>query len=387
MNVSETEATRIATVACRCFTYLGSMGQLIRSFTNDLISDCKSRSYVRIRGIPVPSFLFDWKSLSSGALLLCLLVLLSLEPILFCFGGEPTAGLFTQSCAAANTNKRVYSGVSMVAIMLYWTLVIDLSIFSMRVSAFVLVCGRVLAELALCLGALTFLIATFGAAIPAMDQADVHFADIPTAMMSLAQIVLGMYPSNKYQDLLDEPLLLISVSVFIIVALVFLLSLLIAQLNAAYQANYVDMVGFARLNRGKIMVETMDSVSKKRWGQFLSGLKLDERMEFNEGDVGLAGGIQTLEPAHANPTTVDMIKRFGGSTSPAMPWPEEAGAGRQDDDDKFEHLETTINKAMKKMSGGGGKAKRSGSGGSSSSGTGTGSSSSSEGANAGASMA
>ena len=36
-----------------------------------------------------------------------------------------------------------------VAMFLYWLLIIDLSIFSMQISAFVLVCGRVLSELAL----------------------------------------------------------------------------------------------------------------------------------------------------------------------------------------------------------------------------------------------
>merc|ERR1719265_622591 len=100
--------------------------------------------------------------------------------------------------------------------------------------------------------------------------------------------------------------------------------------------------------------------------RFIDNLKFEERLEFNEGDIGLAGGIQVSEPSNANPTTVDMIKRFGGSTSPAMPWPEEEGAG-DDDDDKFERLEKVILRATKKMEGAGGKSKgdSSGAGGSS----------------------
>ncbi|CAE8587403.1 unnamed protein product, partial [Polarella glacialis] len=85
-----------------------------------------------------------------------------------------------------------------------------------------------------------------------------------------------------------------------------------------------------------------------------------ERMEFNEGDVGLAGGVQVLEPANANPTNIDMIARFGGSTSPAMQWPEEAGG--DDESDKFERLEKVILRATKKM---GGRDKRGGQGSSS----------------------
>merc|ERR1712084_199690 len=124
------------------------------------------------------------------------------------------------------------------------------------------------------------------------------------------------------------------------------------------------MVGYARLKRVKIIVESMPQVSEKRWDGFVQSLRLDQRLEFNEGDVGLAGGIQVQEPASAHPTTVDMIKRFGGSTSPSIQWPEEDGAG-DDDTDKFDRLESLIKKTMERItkevsSGGGGKGKRGG---------------------------
>merc|ERR1719230_2022293 len=128
------------------------------------------------------------------------------------------------------------------------------------------------------------------------------------------------------------------------------------------------MVGFARLRRIYLIIESMPTVSAKNWTSFQNGLKLDQRLEFNEGDVGLAGGIQVSEAASAHPTTVDMIKRFGGSTSPAMQWPEEDGAG-DDDTDKFDRLEALIKKTMEriaKTTGGGGGRK--GKGGASSSG-------------------
>merc|ERR1719502_1901897 len=120
------------------------------------------------------------------------------------------------------------------------------------------------------------------------------------------------------------------------------------------------MVGYARLNRGNIIVTTIESVAAHRWKRFIDNLKFEERLEFNEGDIGLAGGIQVTEPSNANPTTVDMIRRFGGSTSPAMPWPEEEGLGN-DEDDKFERLEKVILRATKKMGGGDGSKKKGGS--------------------------
>lgn len=76
-------------------------------------------------------------------------------------------------------------------------------------------------------------------------------------------------------------------------------------------------------------------------------LKMDEKLEFNEGDIGLAGGIQVLEPAGAHPVTTDSIKRYGGSTSPASQWPETAN--EVDIEDKVDRLERIIEKAVKKI--------------------------------------
>merc|ERR1712187_185957 len=107
-----------------------------------------------------------------------------------------------------------------------------------------------------------------------------------------------------------------------------------------------------------IVTESMVSVSGKRWDKFISSLHLEDPCEFGEGDIGLSGGMQVLEPASLNVTTVDMIRRFGGSTSPAAQWPEEDQAG-DDEEDRFERMERLIEKAMKRMTSarGGGKKK------------------------------
>merc|ERR1712060_1040063 len=149
-----------------------------------------------------------------------------------------------------------------------------------------------------------------------------------------------------------------------VVAVIFLFNMLIAQLACAYTSIYQDMVGYARLKRIKIIVETMVGVQAKRWNRFVESLGMEQRIEFNEGDVGLAGGLQVLEAANANPTTIDMIKRFGGSTSPSIQWPEEDGQG-DDDSDKFERLEKLIQKAMARITTKGGGGKKGGRGGSS----------------------
>merc|ERR1712054_234412 len=158
-----------------------------------------------------------------------------------------------------------------------------------------------------------------------------------------------------------DPLVLICVFIFLVTVIVFLLNMLVAQLTCAYEAVYSDMIGYARLERIEIIVGIMPVVSEKRWRGFCESLKLDSKCEFNAGDIGVTGGVQVLEPANLNPTTQDMIKRFGGSTSVEMQWPVEQ-EGQGDEADRFERLENLIQKTLKRItkSGSGGKGGRGG---------------------------
>merc|ERR1719343_1344760 len=288
-----------------------------------------------------------------------------MEPIMHCIQEATGDHLFTEHCPAGEEMLFSYSVMSTAAMLLYFLLLTDLSVFSTRVSAFALVCGRVLSEVALFLFGLSFFVIAFACAISALEQDDPDFAGIPKTALQLYKMTLGMFSGSHYDMLNDYPALMFAIFVYVITTVIFMLNLLIAQLNCSYQATYQDMVGYARLNRGKIVTETMPSVAKKRWERFIGFMRLDERVEFGEGDIGLAGGIQVWEPASANITTVDMIRRFGGSTSPAAQWPEEENAG-DDEEDRFERMEKLIEKAMKRMtSSGKGSKKGSAQGGSS----------------------
>merc|ERR1719203_2511614 len=113
------------------------------------------------------------------------------------------------------------------------------------------------------------------------------------------KISFGMLGGSHYDVLHEYPSLMIAVILYIISTVVFLLNLLIAQLNCAYQSTYLDMVGYARLNRGKIVNDTMASVPEKRWQRFLGSMKLNERVEFGEGDLG--AGWDVFVERCANP--------------------------------------------------------------------------------------
>eukprot|EP00933_Yihiella_yeosuensis_P021162 TRINITY_DN1681_c2_g1_i2.p1 TRINITY_DN1681_c2_g1~~TRINITY_DN1681_c2_g1_i2.p1 ORF type:complete len:862 (+),score=212.22 TRINITY_DN1681_c2_g1_i2:241-2586(+) len=346
MEDDESDARRYSILICRVFVFIGSLGSLVFSHVKKMYNDIKDGSILRIAGrIPLPEYLTNWQDATTFTLIISLMCMFYHEPIYYCLGFEDHdlkgAGTFTETCPEAAEGRQRYSVFSMICMCLYWLLMADFTIFSTRVSSFLLVCIRVLSEVMLFLGAVAFLILTFSSSISAMYETSADFQGMSKAAYSLLAIVLNMFGDENYEKLAEMAILLTTVCVFIIIASIFFVNLLIGQLIGSYNAVYEDMVGFARLNRGKMIVATVEAVSQKTWDKFLNGLALDQRIEFNEGDVGLAGGIQVLEPANANPTTVDAIRRFGGSTSPSQPWPEEEGEG-EGDENKFDRLEKLI---------------------------------------------
>merc|ERR1719324_409799 len=113
--------------------------------------------------------------------------MLCLEPILHCMGGSSDA-LFSTSCEEGKNLTFTYSLMSTAAMLIYFLLLSDLSVFSTRVSAFALVCSRVISEVALFLFGLTFFVAAFACAISALEQDNVDFKGIPSSALQLYKI-------------------------------------------------------------------------------------------------------------------------------------------------------------------------------------------------------
>jgi len=279
--------------------------------------------------------------------------------------------LFYEDCKDAEKVNFAYSIFSMIAMFLYYALLLDLAVLSTKVSAYVLVCIRMLSEVGLFILALVGCMLTFSSGISVLKHEQEDFAGIQKGLLALLEITMKMYSGQHFEQYEKDPMALVCVSIFLIVASVFLMNMLIAQLTCAYESVYVDMVGYARLERIEIIVSMMPVVTEKTWSKFLDSLRLDSKIEYNAGDVGVAGGIQTLEPASANPTTVDMIRRFGGSTSVEMQWPiEDEGDG--DENDRFDRMEKLIQKTLKRVSKGAGSGKKGAKGSKGGSGTGSG---------------
>ncbi|CAJ1340230.1 unnamed protein product [Effrenium voratum] len=121
----------------------------------------------------------------------------------------------------------------------------------------------------------------------------------------------------------ESPLLFIVILLFTMIVYSFFFNLLVSQFCGVYMSLASDIQGHARLGRGQIILETLKTVRMARWKRFMSSLALDRRVDFGEGDIGLAGGrIKAWEPALLHAVSKDEIIRFGGQTDPSLPWPE-----------------------------------------------------------------
>jgi hypothetical protein len=122
----------------RVFIYGFSMTQLQYVQLTKLWKSIRAKEYIRYMGMRIPKHWENWMDFASVNLMTMLLIMLCLEPIIHCWnhnGGK----LFYAECQEAKSIELSYSIFSMLAMFLYYGLLIDFFVFSMRVSAFVLV--------------------------------------------------------------------------------------------------------------------------------------------------------------------------------------------------------------------------------------------------------
>ncbi|CAK9106871.1 GLOBIN domain-containing protein [Durusdinium trenchii] len=332
-------AVRTVTFICRLIIYLGSIPQLLLWHLRKIRANRREGHVVNV-GVQCPVYLQSTQALYKLGLLLCLILMCILEPTFWCVsemqGSYSGAGLFTQSCPTARPFRDIYSLLSMLAALFYWLILSNLSILSMRALAFCLLCGQLFGEFCLFMIALAFLILTFASSLSALEHESWAFSNIARAALSLWELSLGMASKAQLESLGDDLILFLALAAFATALLIFFLSLLVAQFDQAYEIRYEEMLGFARLKRCECVVLLLETVSLKSWTNFRESLQLEVPLEFNAGDVGIAGGLQVSEPAVKHPTARESIKRYAGSSSQSMPWPEEK---LEHDEDPFDQLE------------------------------------------------
>lgn len=289
------------------------------------------------------------------AIIFLLLIMCCLEPLFWC---RKAADWPIDTCPDYPVLYRyVYSIFSMFSVIAYWLLLLDLAVFSTDLSTFLLVCrqcGGELKEFFIVMFYLQFMFAAAMAIICDFCSSDGGIlSNILDGVYSEAAITVSFY-AGDFRDIEAEKdgLLQVYIVAFTSASQILLLNLLIAQINGAYVMIYKDMVGFSKLNRATAITNAMNAASPVKFAKLVQSLQLEEKLEFDEGDLGLPGGAQYLEPAGLNRQSVERIKRFGGTTNPEMPWPEDHTKHKGDDMQHDEHLmemEKMIRVALRKM--------------------------------------
>lgn len=175
-----------------------------------------------------------------------------------------------------------------------------------------------------------------------------EWGDVGAALSTLLRLAFGVMDMAPIQDVAEESsLLVIVIILFLMVSSTFFFNLLVSQFCGVYTSLAEDIKGHARLARGEIIIETFKAVKPSKWQKFMDSLNLEKRVDFEQGDIGLAGGIKDFEPALAHPVAKDQIIRFGGNTDPSLPWPE-----KMEEDNSIEQtIHRTIQKSLQKMLG------------------------------------
>jgi len=238
--------------------------------------------------------------------------------------------------------------------MIFFARMLDLSVLNNTISAYVITANRVLSQVFLYLVGFTFTTAAFACTVTALMETHRRYLGIPRASLSYLLVGFHMEDPKEFQDILNHGTgwVFVLVAAFIAAIDMFLFNLLIAQICSEHHAVYDDMVGYARIRRIQTIYFTMPYVNKASWKKWILDLGLDQRLEFNRGDVGLSGGIQVSEPANLNPTLVEQIIRFGGSTSKAAPWPVlEEGDEEKNGIDRLEKMVQRIQKRLESSKG------------------------------------
>merc|ERR1719261_960831 len=91
-----------------------------------------------------------------------------------------------------------YSFFTMLAMILYYVLLIDLAVFVNRISAYVIVCGRMLPELGLFLIALLSVLVTMSSSLSCLEHDQPEFQNIGVGIIAMWEMILRMFNQEDY---------------------------------------------------------------------------------------------------------------------------------------------------------------------------------------------
>merc|ERR1719238_1675995 len=96
----------------------------------------------------------------------------------------------------------------MFAMILYFALLVDLAVLSTKVSAYVLVCIRMVSEVGLFVLALLAFLLAFSSGISVIKHELEDFGGIHKGLVTLLKMTMRMYDGLKFEEYESDPLVL-----------------------------------------------------------------------------------------------------------------------------------------------------------------------------------
>ncbi|CAK9001133.1 Retrovirus-related Pol polyprotein from transposon TNT 1-94 [Durusdinium trenchii] len=337
----------------RVLVYTIGFGRLLYWHCCQFYNGYRHGAVTKLACFKFPSYLFRTSDLLSFCLMCDLLATATVEPMFHCLG--QTEHVIAFHCDQwTDTMNLLHEIFVLTGVFLYVILIVEVGSISVKLSEYRVLCIHAIEQVLLCFGVVLLTILTFSFAVSGMTReiqaiSNTEWADIGASMSTFIRMAFGAMDLAPIQTVAAEsPLLIVVIVLFMMLVYTFFFNLLVSQFCGVYTSLAADIKGHARLARGEIIIETFKNVRLSRWQRFMTSLNLDSKVDFEEGDIGLAGGIKDFEPALAHPVSKDQIIRFGGRTDPHLPWPEKLAS----EADSVERVvQRTIQKSLQKYLG------------------------------------
>ena len=207
-----------------------------------------------------------------------------------------------------------------IASLLLWVQVLQCSVLSAPLSAFVFSIEIMLYDLWHSLFFIGLLLLSFGSSLSIIKD-DPYDEGFDATLLMLMYEVLGV-SSRNYDEL--SVLSMLMQFVFIIAVTIIMLNILIAQLSLTYE----KVMAYARpsslKHRASVCLDLESCLPMSLRQRLYDTLGFDESLPFSLSDVGPSGGIQEWQSDREVECYVpDRITRFTGDASPEDPWPSQ----------------------------------------------------------------
>eukprot|EP00913_Durusdinium_trenchii_P025712 g24128.t2 len=252
---------------------------------------------VKIQRLNFPAYLMRGSDILSFLLMMDLLAMNTVEPIMHCIAAQE--GHILRCPAWTDEMSLLYEIFVIIAVFLYVILIVEVGSVSIKLSEYRVLCLHAIEQVLLCFGVVLLTILTFAFAISGMTREMMHltslteWADVGTIISTLIRLSFGAMdiepwwidsargrrqsPADRGHHPFHDD-----------------------GLHLLFQSPGLAVLWSLHL-AGCRHQRTCEAVKLTRWQKFMNALHLDQKVDFEQGDIGLAGGIKTFEPALAHP--------------------------------------------------------------------------------------